>query len=224
MYGKVKLTKRQIKEDKFTAFMLTSKDRLSSNWQYVAIGVAVLILLVVSMSYWYGSLGEAKIEAANRLSNAMGEYRQGNVQVAVLSLSDVVNRYGDDPSAQQATFLLGVINFETHNYPEAIRYYEIYLANYREDKFKRVAAVGGIASSLENQGQYAEAVVKFTEAYEMDPEGPLAEEYQVAAMRNCLLNGDFDQARLHLDIIEENFGGSDAAKKAALLFNEKSRG
>jgi len=226
MYGRTKLTKitkRKIKEDKFTIFMLTARDRLIQNWQYLVIGLVVAVLLVVGVVYYANAQRARTREAATQFSRALMDYRNGNNQLAILSLSQLVDQYGDEPVAEQATFMLGVINYETRNYPEAIRYWKMYLEKYRGDnKLNRAAAHAGIAASLENQGKYQEAVEQFVAACDEYPDGPLAGDYHLSAMRDFLELGDIEQAQKHLDIIKKKYEGTELVNRAIRLFSEKA--
>ena len=51
----------------------------------------------------------------------------------------------------------------------------MYLSKY-SDKYDRAGALNGIAVALEDQGKYADAAAKFTEAANEDPDGALAGE------------------------------------------------
>ena len=63
MQTKVKLTKRQLKEDKFTTFMLTAKDRLQENWQFYVIALLAIVLVVVGGVYFLNQ-GKARQQEA----------------------------------------------------------------------------------------------------------------------------------------------------------------
>ena len=119
MYGKVKLTKRQIKEDKFTAFMLNSKQQVEVNWQYLAIAVIVIILGVVGSIYYLDSIKEASRQAATKMAKGNLEFRGGNSQVAILTFTEIINNYGGTKSAEQATFMLGKVNLTEHKLPRS---------------------------------------------------------------------------------------------------------
>jgi len=222
MYGKTKLTKRQIKEDKFTVFMLSAKNQFLDYWQYLVIGLVVVILAIVGAVYYFNSLQSQEKEAATRFARAFMDYRGGNNQVAIMGLSQIVEEYGDNDVAEQATFLLGNINYEIRNYSEAIRYYEQYLSKYHDNKLNRSAALAGIAASLENQGQYREAAEKFVAAYNEYIDGPLIGDYQISAMRNYLEVGEIERARVHLEVIKEKFDGTELVNRAIRMFSEKS--
>lgn len=223
MYGRTKLTKRQIKEDKFTVFMLKAKNQVLDNWQYLVVGLVVVILAVTGTVYYFNSRQAQKQEAASRFARALMDYRSGNNQVAIMGLNQVVEEYGGDEVTEYAVFLLGNINYEIRNYPEAIRYFELYLLKYRQSRFNRAASLAGIASSLENQGQYREAAEKFVAAYNEYPNGPMIGDYQVSAMRNFLEVGEVDQAKTYLELITNEFDDTDLADRAVRLFSEKSR-
>lgn len=223
MYNKVKLTKRQIKEDKFTTFVLSSKEYVLENWQFFAIGLVVLVLIITGISYYFGSKSGQTQEAAVRFARALLDYRNGNNQVAILSFSQILDDFGGDEVAEQSTFLLGKLNYESRNYPEAIRYYEMYLSKYRVNNLNRAASLAGIAASYENQGQYDAAAPKYAEAFDEFPEGPLAGDYQYSAMRCYLELGDKAKAEEHFDRIKELWPGTNLVNRATRMYAEKGQ-
>jgi TolA-binding protein len=222
MYGKVKLSKRQIKEDKFTSFMFQAKQQLSDNWQFYLIGLVVVVLLVVAAVYYQNSQATKRVDASNQFSDALSNFRSGNNQVAILGLQNVLENYSGSKIAEQATLLLGNINYQTKNYPEATRYYQMYLDKYKDSKLDRASALAGLASCQENQGNYADAAKQFDAAYNEYPDGPLAGDYNYSAMRDYLAAGDVEKARAKLDYIKKNFAGTQLEMRAERLFEEKS--
>ena len=224
MYGKVRLSKRQIKEDKFTSFMLSSKSTVTDNWQFFVIGVAAIILVIVGIVYWSDYQKTQAVEAGDSFARALSEYRQGNNSVAILGMTEMVNTYGNEQAAEQATYMLGNLHYENRGYEEAIRYYDMYLSKYRDDKLTRAAALAGKAACLENQANYPEAAERFFAAYEENVDGPLIGDYLYSSMRNYLQIGEFDKAEVSLDLIKDNFGESDLVNRSIRLFAEKGQG
>ncbi len=222
MQNKVKLTKRQIKEDKFATFMLTTKDQFMINWQLYVIGIAVVGLLITAGVYYLTTRTSANDEAGSKLATAILDYRQGNNQVAILGLTQVAENYSGDDAGEQATFLLGKISVESKNYPDAIRYYEEYLSKYKTDKLARAAALAGIAASNENQGNYSDAAGKFMSAVDEYPSGPLVADYNLGAMRCYLLQGDVDKARERLEVIKDKYSETSVYNVAMRMFAEKA--
>lgn len=220
MYGKVKLTKRQIKEDKFTAFMLKAKHQFLENWQFYIIGLIIVILLVTAVVYYIDNKKALEIEISEKYVSAISDYRGGETQMAILSLTQIVEENPGSLFAEQAMFLLGKLNLESKNYNEANRYFEMFLDKYPDNSQYCAASKAGIATSLENQGQYSEAAAEFSAAYDLDPNGPMNGDYQYAAMRNYLLAGDSENALVHLNKIKELFSGTDFVNRATRFYIE----
>lgn len=200
--------------------MLQSKGWFEQNWQYFVIGLAAVILVAVAGTYYVRSRASAGEEAAVKFARALTDYRSGNNQVALTSLAEVVEEYGGRDEAAQATFLLGKTNYRMRNYPEAIRYFEMYLSDYSKDPLTRSACRAGIAACNEDQTKYAEAAAAFDSAYNEDPKGPLAGDNLQAAMRNYLMVGDAATAKARLDEIVKEFEGTNLATRSIRLFHE----
>lgn len=224
MYEKVRLTKRQIKEDKFTAFMLNARSWFINNWQLAVIGVAAVILVAVAGFYYSQSQAAKADEAATRFSRALLDYRNGNNQVAIMGFSQIVDDYSSDQAAEQATFLLGKVNYKIRNYEEASRYFEMYLAKYRDNKLSRAAAQAGIASCLEEQAAFVEAAERFQQAFDEYPEGPLGGDYLAGALRNNLKTGALEAAAVNLDTIKVRYEGSDLVDRSIRSLAENNPG
>ncbi|MEA3297178.1 MAG: tetratricopeptide repeat protein [candidate division Zixibacteria bacterium] len=224
MYQKVKLSKRQIKEDKFTAFMLKSKSMVLDNWQFVVIGVVAAALIVTAVVYYAESRVTRDNEAATKLSRAVLDYRNGNFQVAIMGFSQIIEDFEGEYAARQAMFLLGNANLQIRNYQEAISHYEKYLLSYKKDKLTRAGSHAGIACCYENQGEYLKAAGKYVEAYDEFPNGPLIGDYLISAMRNYLEVDDTAQARIRLDQIRKEFKGTNLTDRATRIFMEKKPG
>lgn len=223
MQKKVKLSKRQIKEDKFTTFMLESKQKFLENWQFYIIGIVGVVLVIAAIGYYFNSQSTKEEESAFKFARALLDYRNGNNQIAILSLNQIVDDYGGTTVAREATYMLGQVNFENKNYPEAIRFFEKYTRDYHDNKFYMAAALAGIAASNENQGNYSVAGQKYTEACQAFPDGPMYGDYQLGAVRNFVLADQMDEAQLHLNIILDKYKGTSTAINAERLFYEKGQ-
>lgn len=222
MYGKVKISKRQMKEDKFTSFILKNKQTFIDNWQYMLIGLAIVVLVIFGINYYLSSQDQELVEASQSYSNALIDYNNGNAELALLSLDQILSDYSGTPVARQANFTLAKFNMASNNFAEAARYFQMYIDNYKDDKLMLSSAYAGLAACLENQANYTEAATTFITAYNTLPEGPLASDYHIGAMRCYLMAGDVASAQTQLDEIKELYDGTEAANKAILLFAEKS--
>jgi outer membrane protein assembly factor BamD (BamD/ComL family) len=220
MQGKVKIKKRQIKEDKFTTFMLTAKDRVIENWVPYAVGVLAVVVAIVAVIYYFNSQEATARDASERYSEAVTEYRNGNEESAILTLQSVINDYGGSRTGEQATYMLARIHLLGRNYPEAMRYFETYLDKYKDNPLHRAASLAGIAVSYENQGEPALAAENFEKAIAAYPTGPNVADYHLGAMRNFLQTGDEEAAREHMRILQEEFAGTQWEQNGLRLFYE----
>ena len=220
----VKLSKRQIKEDKFTAVMLKSKSWILDNWQFIVIGAIAIALVITAVIYYSESRVAREHEASSKLSRALLDYRNGNFQVAIMGFTQIAEDFEGEYVSKQATFLLSNANLQIRNYPEAIRYYEKYLLSYHDDKLARASCYAGIACCYENQGEYLQAAEKFVKAFDEFPNGPLIGDYLASAMRNYLEVGDTTKARIRFNQINEEFKGTNLANRVTRLFMEKNPG
>jgi outer membrane protein assembly factor BamD (BamD/ComL family) len=221
MHGKVKLTKRQIKEDKFATFMLSAKEQITTNWQYFVVGTAAFIIIIVAGVYFINSYSSAQAEAGKKFATSQMDYRSGNTQVAILGLNQIVEENKDESTTRQALFLLGRINLETKNYPEAIRYFDDFVTKFKTDKFMCASALAGIAACYENQGKFSEAASKYTEAVQADPDGPAEEDYLVSSVRTYVMAGDTEKAKTSLNTIKDKYKGTEQYLQAQRFFSEK---
>lgn len=221
MQSKVKLTKRQIKEDKFTTFMLGARRQFQENWQFYAAGVLGLLLIIFAVSWYINDRAAHQAEAEAKFARAVMDYQAGDNQVALLGFDQLLNEYGSTDVAEQATYLLGNIHLSNKNYEDAIHYFEIYLERYPDDLLNRAAAQAGIAAAQEDLGNYAEAAEAFAKASEMHPEGPLAADYELGALRNFLNVGDLEAAEAHYNTIAEKYADTNPGRSAIILYNEK---
>jgi TolA-binding protein len=219
---KVKISKRQLKEDQFTTFMLNARHQVLEYWQFIVIGLVALVLVVVGVVYFFNAQSQKKNEAAEKLSAALLDYRSGSMTTAIAALNAVVNDYSSEPSAEFATFLLGNANLRVRNYSEATRFFEMYIAKYKDDSFHRAAAHAGVAAAAENQGDFAKAADAFEAAYNEEKEGAQAADFLSGVVRNCLASGNVDKARTYLDTLKKDFEGTDVVKRTVRLFAEKT--
>jgi TolA-binding protein len=223
MQSKVKLTRRQMKEDKFTTFMLTTKDQVSENWQFYVIGLVAIIVLVAAVVWYIDHQSAQASEATTKFSDAMLEYQAGNDQVAILGLSQVIDDYGSSAVAANATYLLANIYLSSRNYGEATRYFQQYLDKYKDNRLNRASCYAGIAAAYEGQGDYAQAASSYAQAYEEFPGGPLAADHAYGAMRSYIEADDLESADHWLTILKDKFAGSDSTRRAQRLYAEKTR-
>ncbi len=197
MVRNVRITKRDIKEDKFTTFVLQSKDKVAANWIWYAGGLAVIILLIAAV-FWYTDYSQNQmLEAAEIYSRAELELSTNNFQLAIVDFKAVVDNFGSTPQAQYALFNLGNAYFGSKDYVEAINAFQAYLDKYRnKDIIFTTSAMAGIAASLAGNGDLIAAADKYREIAETYPDFELAAHYFVKAMDHYLKADNIESAKV----------------------------
>lgn len=208
MRTKVKLTKQKIKEDKFTNYMLQSREWFLVNWQVVSIAAAAVIVVIVGAVYFFGMQEGKEAESLDRLNRAVAEARRQNYQVAILELKSIADSYGGSVGGL-ALFNLANAYYESKNYDEALNAYQQYADKYRQDKLMTSSAIAGAGACLENKQQFQPAGEKFLDALKFYPESPAAPDYYLSAIRNYVSAGDRGKVDSLLDEMKEKFPGTE---------------
>jgi TolA-binding protein len=216
MRAKVKITKRQMKEDKFTTFMLRARDEFLERWQIIAISAAIVIVAIVAIVYFFNLQKTRQIEADNRLTKAIAELRRSNYQVAILELGSIADDYSGRV-AGMALFNLANAHYESKNYDEAIANYQKFIDKYDFDRLMTISAIGGIAACLENKQEFLAAGDKYYEAVQFDPDSPLVPDYYIGAIRSFVAAGDRDKVQRLLSELKEKFPDTDYSRAAIRL-------
>ncbi len=204
MATKVKISKRHIKEDKFTATMLRTKDWLMENWQTTALIAAAVIVVIVGIVYFSGQAKVSRIENANRLAEAVSRMRQMDFQAAILELQELADNAGGYVGSR-AQFYLANAHYESRNFDEAVSAYEEYIRKYDNDRLTKASAIAGIAACYENKQEYIPAASQYMEAIEYYPDSPLAPDYYLGAVRNYVLAGNVEKATEIAEEMESKF-------------------
>ncbi len=216
MRQNIKITKQQMKEDKFTTTMLISRDWLMKNWQPVALTAAAVIVVIVGIVLYSDSQKSGEAAGETRLSNAISILRQNNFQGAIVELNDIIDNYGGDVAAS-ATFLLGNAYYGARNYDDAMASYQKYYDKHHRDKLTSASALGGIAACHENKQEFEKAAEQYMTAFEYYPESANAPDYLLGAVRNYVNLGNKEKANEILKTLESDFAGSEQHRAAVML-------
>ncbi|PKK84567.1 MAG: hypothetical protein CVT49_03045 [candidate division Zixibacteria bacterium HGW-Zixibacteria-1] len=216
MRTKVKITKKQMKQDKFTSFMLLAKDWVLESWQQLAIGVALAVVVVVAVVYFVNMQSAKGQEGSIRLSAAVANLNRGNYQEAILELGNIADDYSGRIGGM-AQFYLANGHYESRNYDQAMENYQIYIDKYHIDKLTTSSAIAGIAACLESKQEFLAAGDKYVEAFEYFPESANAPDYYVGAVRNYVAGNDREKMEKILGELDQQFPNSDYSRAATRM-------
>lgn len=216
----IKITKREIKEDKFTTFMLQAKDYVVERWVYFVGGLVVIFAAVLIVSFLRSGAAKNEQQAAEVYNRAMSELYGKNYQLAIVDFKTVVDQYGSTSQGEMALFNLGNAYLESKNFTDARAAFERYLGKYSDDKYFTASAMAGVAASMAGSGDVAGAAGKYREAAEKFPDFKLAGEYYYQAVYYYIQSGNLESAKVVLAKLNKEFPGSRADREALLLATE----
>jgi len=220
MAKNIKINKREMKEDKFTTFMLQSKDMVTQHWMYFVGALVLIFAIVLAVGYFKDSQAKAEVAAGELYSKATSSYLQGNFNGAVVDYQAVVENYGSSSYGKQALFELANSYYGAKRYDQAKATYEQYVAKYKDDKFFNASAIAGIAASLVGLGDFAAAADKYRDAADAYPEFELAGDYLVKSLYFYLKADNTESAKVVLARIKNDYKGSTTDHEAQLIASE----
>ncbi|MEO0082362.1 MAG: tetratricopeptide repeat protein [candidate division WOR-3 bacterium] len=203
--GKHRVTKQDLKEDKFQVFVekVTAAYYRDRQRFWVVAGVVVVVIvgaIVMLQNRGKGDNSEAQL----RFTEALGIYSQNQLQEAEEAFKSVASRFSRDYVGVKAHYYLGQIYFESQQYEEAKREFEQFLAKSRDNPVLSPAALAGIADCESELGNPLKAAERYESVYRRYPKSPLALEAAMAAGRSFVSGGALDRAeKLYQELLKK---------------------
>ncbi len=219
---KKKLTRREIKEDKFLTLVAKATNWFNENGKYIAIGLMVLLVVVVVAFMMAKSKKEAEVAASGRLIRAVAAYNSYAFDNAIPVLQNIVEQFQGTKSAGEAAFYLASAYYHKENYEEAQKYFSLYLDDYGDDPIFASAALAGLAACYSQQGEKVKAAEYYEKAAQKNPDFITAADYLFSAAQSYADIGRVDKAEALLQKILEKYENSPIATDAKMLLAEIS--
>lgn len=205
---KYRVSKDDLKEDKFQQLVEKGAEFYYQNPRRFWIGVAVGILVIAGVILLIQNRPKPvrSAEAELRLMDALSNLYQGNHEYAEMALKDLAARFPRDYAGIKAHFYLGTLYFASQEprLDEAKREFGIFLRKAKNDLLLTPAARYGIAACEEQTGNYLRAARLYEAVYRKYRDLPLAHEALMAAGRCYRLANKLDEAeRLYSDYLEK---------------------
>ncbi len=192
----VKISKRQIKEDKLVTFIFKATEYIQKNQQRILIiGGSALALILIGYIFLSSKAGSQK-QAADLFGKAFIEIQSGSTQVGLLDLRNVVERYGGTESASWACYYLANLYYEQKDYNQAKIYYQRYVDKYKNDPLLTSSSLAGIGACSNQAQNYQEAAKFYLEAASSAADYDfLAPEYLIETARALKKSGQIEKAK-----------------------------
>lgn len=215
-----RITKKEIKEDKFVTYTLKLNEWIREHLNQVLIMAGGVVLVAVIIFFVFSSKAKKERNAAELLGKAGIELQTGDLGAATGDLQKVINQYGNTESSGKATFLLASAYFYARDYNQAQSFFEKYLDKFKNDPLTRAAAQAGIADCYMQKGNSPLAGETYIQAVSLYPEGLLAPEYLLKAADAYLKAGQKDKAREIFNRITKDYPNSQQVNQAKMQLSE----
>ncbi|MGD9899534.1 MAG: tetratricopeptide repeat protein [Calditrichaceae bacterium] len=218
-----KLTKKEIKQDKFVKLALEAKSFVDENYkQVVGTTLAVFGLFVIIMIYVYVHNQNVE-EATTLLGKAQLEFQALNYDLSKDYLNQLTSDYSGTDAADQGRFLLANIYFEENNITYAKKMYKEFIDSYSKSSILLASGYAGYASCLEREKNYDEAASFYIKAQKKSPEFIEAASYLFLAGKCYTSAGKIDKAKEVFEKITMDYKDYDQSDdaKAELIFLTK---
>jgi tetratricopeptide (TPR) repeat protein len=204
----VKLTRKEMKEDKLVTFTAKAIKWLRERFQLILMGVGAVAAIAVVVggffiyrSYTYGRASGLLDEAVSyyRVKEDVAEKedktaREARYTKAVEALRKVVEGYPRTPSAREALFYLGESYFQLGKYKEAIEAYDRLSRGYPQDMIAPLA-LNSLAYAYEQVKDHKKAIETYNRLIEKYPNHALGKRAYLNMGRLKEAEGNYEEAK-----------------------------
>lgn len=178
-----RITKKELKEDKLITIYAKSRDWAEENYKLIAGASAIILIIVVGSIFITNSRQKSEAAAGAKLAKAIYAFDSSDYNTAISTLSDIVENNGGTKSGSVARLYLAQALFRTNEYTAAENHFKAAAGKLKSDIHLKTTALAGVAASLEQQDQFAEAGEKYQAIVNKNPDAPMASFYLLRAAR-----------------------------------------
>lgn len=214
------MTKQELRHDSFSEAVAAATAWIQRHFMAVLLGVLVLAIVVFAGVWMTHSRTRSASEAGKLLHEATAAYSAGQYSQSLLTLEDLIARYGRSQGGHDAVYLSGASHLALGENDRALERFRQYLRESKKGSYAASAAMGA-ALALEARGEFAEAVQQFAAVQaELPLADPLHPQAAFGRARNLAALGQAAEAATVLQglIASEDFNvRSEAESRLAVL-------
>jgi len=212
-----RLTKKQLKQDRFLEAIYAAWAYAQDNMAIV-IGGAIALIAVVALGVRVGGTvagpPKGNPEAERALSAARMQFLTGQTEAASAALDDVRKKYGSSTVGREATLLLANSMYETGQFAQALPVFEQYLKKPLHDDLTRDHARLAIAACREETGDVAGAIQGYEDLWNTATNPALRVQAAMSAGRVSEAQGQTDRAIAFYEGVADHYPDAPEAEAA----------
>ena len=200
---KKRITKHELKEDKFVKTTLQVKTYIDENYRQV-VTVVLAVFAIIVLFIVYGQLkSDTHMEAQAELGIAQIEYTNNNLDKASARLISLIDEYGGTDEGQQGMLMLANIYFIQNKYQDAEKYFQDFVDSYSGSEILVASGYSGLASCKEVDKDFAAAADLYEKAADVAPDYIEADNFRFLCGLNYKKAGNVsDASRIFREIVE----------------------
>lgn len=219
-----KMTKKEIKEDKFVEVALSAKAYVEDNYKQVSIIVVSIFGIILLFMIWNYIQNEKAEKSSTLLGEAQLEYQNLNYPKAKELLTLLRDEYPGTEASDQGVFLYANLLYQEQNYSEAKEYFKEFLDSYSGSEILIASGLAGYAACLEKDKAFEEAAEYYMRAQKAAKEFIEASNYLYLAGLNYAAANDTKNAKNAFQKIVDDYKSSnkltDAQAELIMLANK----
>lgn len=201
-----RMTKDELRHDPFAEGTAKATHWVQNNFMTVLVGVAVVAAVVVGTILMQQNQSRSRAQASQLMHRATTQYGAGAYSEGLLTLDDLVSRYGGTPEGKAALYFAGASHLALGENDAAIERFQAYLDE-QPDGTYAASASSGLALALEARGDLADAAQAFRDLRgSLDPEHSLYHQAAFGEARALKGLGQLDAA---IAVLEPLQGSAD---------------
>ncbi|RMD91761.1 MAG: outer membrane protein assembly factor BamD [Calditrichaeota bacterium] len=218
--AKKKLTRKEIKQDKFVTYYFKTLDFYNAHKKEVHYALLAIVAVAALSFYVVNSKYAAEQKAAVELAKGKAAFQNGNYDVAIDVLSALTSDFSGTKSAGMGTLYLAKAYMAKKQYDLAEQNFKKYLDDYGDDPILSVSAAIGVAVTYDERGNYQKAAELYEQAAQKYKKSFKAPEMLLSAARCYKLAGKIEDARRVLNLLLKEHADSQYATDAKLFLAE----
>ncbi len=215
---KKKLSRKEIKQDKFVETYYKIFGFVQENSQRVILYGVMFVVLVFAVIFYVSNRQQKNEAAGMELSRVMNLFDTGNYQEAIdgqpgtpiIGLKKIVEEYGGTPNGETAKIFLADSYNLMGKTDEAYKYYKDYDGSI---KLYEATALAGQAGYYSAKNNYSEAAKLYEKAANVSDTNVLNAEYLLKAGINYMKSGDNTEAKKAFETVQNDYKTSSSASK-----------
>jgi len=186
--------------DKFQVFLETARDYILTHKRNIAVGTAVVALIIAMVAGWAYWRQTEETKAANLynqavLNNSRLAVMNQDVAATVKPFQEVTNKYPGSKAAILSQYRIGNAYLNAGRTDEAIKFFQAYLKGKSGDNELTALAYNGLGYCYETMGDFKLALNNYERALQSRAGGPFAGDILAGMARSYEGMQDKDKAR-----------------------------